>query len=325
MKRAEVLSKRVKLQHLKVVAAVAQCGSMAKAARQLAISQPVVSKVIADIEDLLEVRLFDRTSHGVTPTLYGRSLLKRSVSIFDDIKTCIEEISFLSNPAVGELRVGSTEPLLAGLVTATIERVWDQYPGISLRVTQADSLTLIDRELLDRRIELAVIPFQRPLNRDELEVTVLYQDFWHVVASTKSKWTRRRKITLNELVHEPWCATPLDTAIGSLLIEPFRARGLEAPRLAVASVLSPQLVVRLLETGRLVAVMADSLLNYFFAKQFPIRKLPVDLPTQPFNVAIVTVKNRTISPLAQNFVDCARDVARQLEKSRSSLAGARTQ
>ena len=324
MKHPEVLSKRIKLQHLKVVAAVAQWGSMAKAAKHLAISQPVVSKVIADIEGLLEVRLFDRTPQGVTPTLYGRSLLKRSVSIFDDIKTGIEEIGFLSNPAVGELRVGSTEPLLAGLVTATIERLWEQYPGISLRVTQADSLTLINRELLDRRIELAVIPFQQPLARDELEVTVLYQDFWHVVAGTKSKWTRRRKITLDELVDEPWCATPLDTSIGSLLMEPFRAKGLEVPRLAVASVLSPQLVVRLLESGRLVAVMADSLLNYFFAKQFPIRKLPVDLPSQPFNVAIVTVKNRTMSPLAQNFVDCARDVARQLHTRRSSLAGART-
>ena len=50
----------------------------------------------------------------------------------------------------------------------------------------------------------------------------------------------------------------------------------------------------------------------------------MDLPSRPFNVAIVTVKNRTMSPLAQNFVDCARDVAKELEKRRSSLASART-
>ena len=61
------------------------------------------------------------------------------------------------------------------------------------------------------------------------------------MAGTKSKWTRRRKITLDELVNEPWRATPLDTSIGSLLMEPFRTKGLEVPRLAVASVLSPQL------------------------------------------------------------------------------------
>jgi DNA-binding transcriptional LysR family regulator len=320
MKQTALISDRVKLQHLKVVRAVAQWGSMAKAAKHLAISQPVVSKVVADLEDLLDVRLFDRSPQGVEPTLYGRALLKRSVSIFDDIKTGIDEIRFLSDPTVGELRVGCTEPLLAGLVTATMERLWEQHPNIALRTVQGDSATLINRELLERRIEIAVLPMQQDLLRSDIEVTTLYHDFWHVVVGVKSPWARRRKVTLEELVNEPWCATPLDTAIGSLLIEPFHASGLAAPRLTVASVMSPQLVVRLLESGRLVAVMADSLLNFFFAKQFPIKTLPVELPIKPFAIALATVKNRTISPVAQRFIDCVREIAVKLEAQRPTLA-----
>jgi DNA-binding transcriptional LysR family regulator len=296
---------------------VAQCGSMAKAAKQLAISQPVVSKVIADLEALLEVRLFDRSQKGVEPTFYGTALLKRSVGLFDDLKTSIDEIRFLADPAVGELRVGSTEPLLAGLVTAAIERLWRRHPGIAMRVVQSDSATLINRELPERRIDLAVIPISTPSLRKDLDITVLYTDFWHVVVGMNSRWARRKTITLAELVDEPWCATPLDTSIGSLLVDPFRARGLKMPRLAVASVLSPQLVVRFLEDGRLVGVMADSLLHYFYARRFPIKKLPVELPIEPFSIAIVTVKNRTISPAAQNFIDCARDVAMELAQQRS--------
>ncbi len=198
-------------------------------------------------------------------------------------------------------------------------------------MVQADSATLIYRDLPERRIELAVIPLLAPTLREDLDVTLLYQDFWHVVAGVKSKWSRRRKIDLEELVAEPWCATPLETSIGSLLGEAFAARGLAVPRLAVASVLSPKLVVRLLEDGRLVAVMSDSLLNFFYAKRFPIKKLAVDLPHQQFAVAIVTLNNRTISPVAQLFIDRAREVAGDLAKHRSvekevfarTVAGAR--
>lgn len=99
--QTELVDQRIKLQHLWVVMAVAQWGSMAKAAKRLAISQPVVSKVIADLEDVLGVRLFDRSSQGVEPTPYGRALLKRSTAIFDDLKTGVDEIKFTPTPRPG--------------------------------------------------------------------------------------------------------------------------------------------------------------------------------------------------------------------------------
>jgi DNA-binding transcriptional LysR family regulator len=213
MKRSELISQRLKLQHLNVLMAVAQWASMAKAAKHLGVSQPVVSKVIADLEDLLEVRLFERSPQGVEPTLYGRALIKRSIALFDDLKTSVDEIEFLADPSAGELRIGSTEPLFAGLVTAVIERVWEQHPRIAFRVVQADGATLINRDLPERRIELAVIPLLAPSVREDLDVTVLYRDSLHVVAGLKSPWARRRKITLADLSAEPWCAPPYETPI----------------------------------------------------------------------------------------------------------------
>jgi hypothetical protein len=90
---------------------------------------------------------------------------------------------------------------------------------------------------------------------------VLYRDFWHVVAGPDNPLVRRRKVTLADLAHEPWCATPLDTTIGSLLIEAFCAEGLQPPRLRVSSVMSPMLVMRLLERSCLLAVIADTQLS----------------------------------------------------------------
>ena len=109
MNRTEQISRRLKLRHLNVLLAIVEQGSMVKAAERVAISQPVVSKAIADLECLVGVRLLDRGPQGIEPTLYGRALLKRSVAIFDDLKTSIDELGALADPGAGDLRIGSTE------------------------------------------------------------------------------------------------------------------------------------------------------------------------------------------------------------------------
>src|SRR5436305_4849532 len=80
------IGRRIKFRDLHIALAVAQSGSMLKAAEALAISQPVVSKVIADLELALGVRLFDRSRKGVEPTISGRALLNRGRAAFDELK-----------------------------------------------------------------------------------------------------------------------------------------------------------------------------------------------------------------------------------------------
>src|SRR5437899_11718563 len=101
--RAEQISRRLKLRHLNVLLAVVQSGSMGKAAEHLSITQPVVSKAIADLEKTLGVRLLDRGPQGVEPTLYGRALLKRSAAIFNALRTSVSEIGYLSDATSGQL------------------------------------------------------------------------------------------------------------------------------------------------------------------------------------------------------------------------------
>ena len=317
MMQTELVSHRLKLQHLKVVMAVAEWGSMARAAKHLAITQPVVSKVIADLEDMLGVRLFDRSPQGVEPTPYGRALLRRSIAIFDDLRTSVDEIKFMADPTAGELRIGSTEPLLAGLGAAVMERLWQQYPRIDFRVVQADSAMLLSRDLPERRIELAIVPLVRPSVSEDLEATILVRDHLRLVVGLKSRWAHRRRMTLAELIDEPWCLAP--SSIGTLVSDALRANGLKMPRVAVTTT-TAHLLFRLLESGRFVGHFGDGLLE-FYANRFALKKLPIDLPIEPFAVAIVTLKNRTISPVAQLFIDCARDVARPLANRRTSPAG----
>jgi DNA-binding transcriptional LysR family regulator len=95
---ADRIGRRLKLRDLHVLMTVVQRGSMAKAAAELAVSQPAVSKAIADMEHTLGLRLLDRSRNGIEPTAYGRALVKRGLTIFDELKQGVEELEFLADP-----------------------------------------------------------------------------------------------------------------------------------------------------------------------------------------------------------------------------------
>src|SRR5262244_3236348 len=103
---ADRIGRRIRLRDLHILLAVAEWGSMAKAATRLAISHPVVSKTITDLEHTLGVRLFDRNSQGVELTTYGKALLKCGVIVFDEMRQGLKQLEFLTAPDSGELRIG---------------------------------------------------------------------------------------------------------------------------------------------------------------------------------------------------------------------------
>jgi DNA-binding transcriptional LysR family regulator len=116
------IGKRIKLRDLQILQAAAAAGSMMKAASDLAITQPAVSYAIGEIEHALGVPLLERTSQGVTPTIYGRALLERSAVVFNELRQGINEIKSLADPAVGELRIGTTPPMSA-IASAVFNRL----------------------------------------------------------------------------------------------------------------------------------------------------------------------------------------------------------
>jgi DNA-binding transcriptional LysR family regulator len=106
---ADRIGRRIKLRDLHVLMAVADAGSMAKASARLAVSHPVISKTISDLEQALGVRLLDRSSQGVELTSYGRALLNCGINVFDEMRQGLRQIEFLSDPRSGEVRIGCTE------------------------------------------------------------------------------------------------------------------------------------------------------------------------------------------------------------------------
>jgi DNA-binding transcriptional LysR family regulator len=126
----------------------------------------------------------------------------------------------------------------------------------------------------------------------------------------KSPWARRRRIDLGELINEPWVLAHPESLPGQLYEETFGMSGLLVPRASVVT-LSIHLCSTMVGTGRFIALLPGSLLR-LAAKRLSLKVLPVELPSLPRPVGIVSVKNRTLSPFAERFLECAREVAKAL-------------
>src|SRR5579864_8238269 len=116
MDATERIERRLKLHDLRVLMSVVDRGSMGKAAKRLATSQPAVSRAIADLEYSLGVRLLDRGPHGIVPTPYGRALIRRSVAAFDELRQGVKDIEFLADPTAGEVRIAAPIITAAGFL-----------------------------------------------------------------------------------------------------------------------------------------------------------------------------------------------------------------
>jgi DNA-binding transcriptional LysR family regulator len=308
MQWADRIGRRLKLRDLHILLTVVERGSMAKAAAELAISQPAVSKAITDLEYTFGLRLLDRGRGGIEPTAYGHALVARGRVIFDELKQGIEDVAFLADPSAGELHIGSTESIAAGFLPAVIEDFSQAQPRVHLNVAQAVISKPHYRELRERSIDLMLGRIPTPFKEADLRAEVVYDDQVVVVAGRRSKWARARKLELADLAAERWILPPADTMHGSLTAQLFRASGTDLPRAPVTT-LSMHLCRRLVATAGFVTMLPASIIRYGNHDR-SLKVLPIRLPAQPRPVAIVTLKDRALSPAAKLFIECVRRTAR---------------
>jgi len=314
MLMSDRIGRRLKLQDLNVFIAVVQAGSMRKAAERLNTVQPAISRSIGELERAFGVRLLDRRRQGIEPTEYGRALLACGLAVFDDLRQGVKTIESLVDPTVGEVRVGCNATLAASFVSVVVDRLARRYPRIVFRVVTAYVETLY-RELAERSVDLLIARRSGSIADERLNFEFLFGDSFSFVVGARNPLARRRRIELAELANEPWVLpAPPERVIESAAKEAFRASGLDYPRTTVFTA-SPELRMSLLATGRFVSIVPDCILR-FSARSLELKALHVKQSLSSMPVGIVTLKNRTLSPVAQLFIDSAREVAKPLAKTK---------
>ena len=306
------IGRRMKLQDLHVLMSVIEAGSMGKAALRLNITQPAISRSIAELEHAFGVRLLDRHRQGVEPTEYGRALLDGGVAVFNELRQTVRSIETLADPEVGEVRIGSGYHLAPSFASTVIVQLSGQYPRMAFHLVSPETTVQANRELLGRNVDLLIGRGLGAAADRRLDFEFLFDDPYFVVAGVEHPWARRRRIEPYELVNATWVLPPPTTSPGASAMEAFRASGLEYPRVTVSAVL-PAVRMSLLATGRFLTISSSSALH-FPTRRHEFKVLPVNLPLPSVPVGIVTLKNRTLSPAARLFIEHAREVAKPLAR-----------
>lgn len=253
---AERIGRRLTLWDLSILLTAVEAGSMSKAADQLRVSQPAISKTIALLEREVGAQLVSRSSRGIEPTEHGRALLERGRAALDELKRAVREMEVLSDPQSGELRIAANEVALSGVVGTVINRLYERFPGIVFDIVPAYTHAAQIHELELGNVELVVGQIGQSAVDRHLEVIELFQEQLVVAAGPHSPWIQRSKVELADLLDEPWAFSPLNGISGQSMEQAFRASGLDLPRITVVAS-SMQLMQRLVMENDFLALFPD--------------------------------------------------------------------
>lgn len=304
----ERIGRRLRLKDLHTLMAIAETGSMAKASARLALSQPAISKAVADMERLLGAPLLDRSSRGVELTESGRRLIARSRIIFDELQHGVQEIAQSADPTQGEIRIGTTEPITV-LVSEAIGRLARKNPRISFEVTVGDTTSLV-QALRERSLDVVVTRWDHPSGNEELSVETLFDAPLAVMADTRHPLARQKRLSLADLKDEAWTLSPPDSYLGRIVTKLFQRRRLEVPK-AVVTTISVYVRLNLVATGGFITILPERMSRHR-ANRAWLRCLDVDLPDSTAAIAFVTVAKRQMSGAAKLFRGACREVAKDV-------------
>lgn len=297
------VSRRLSLRDLNIVFGVAEHGSMAKAALRLGVTQSAISQVVASIEGDLGVRLFDRSRRGVEPTIYGTALIERARAAFDELRSGLLEIDDLKNEGTGEIRIGCPETLAASVLPTTIETFASKWPNVRLDVETFYGGATAEK-LRDRSVDVAFVrggPGLEALAASgEFDIIRLFEDQLNVVVGTSSKWAQLSTVDLVDLADAPWIVLPYGWG-EEAIPNAFKQKGLAPPRIAIKT-FSVHLRLHLVAGGTFVTALPTSILR-LYKPHFALKELPIHIPNTPYDVAIVTTKNRTRRRIVDLFIE----------------------
>lgn len=305
--------RRIKLRDLQVFQVAAETGSMAKAAAQMAITQPAVSYSISELERTVGVPLLERSSQGVTPTVYGNALLQRSAIVFNELRQGISEIASLADPEVGELRIGTTPPMSA-IASAVFNSLVPRYPRMRFELSVGPTDVLL-RQLRQRDVEIVISRLASMTGHEDLSVETLFHDELVVICSKRSKWAQRRNVSLTELACEPWVFPPATGFLTGIMRSAFEAEGLEFPRATVTTSCTYSLSV-LVGNGNFLGIHPRTMLTT--PNDHPqLTAVDVRLPTTRGAIGFIALKDRSLSPVAKLFAQSVLPVVRDFQPQRT--------
>jgi len=276
--------------------AVYEHRSFGRAAEELHVTQPALSKSVQLLEEELNVKLFERTVSGVVPTVYGDALSSHARAVEAEMTNAAREIAMLSGAAKGEVKVGVTPSVAADLIPRTFLEMQEERPAIILEVIEG----LMEHHIPAlRQGELdVVIGGWVPGVYPDLETEFILSEEIQVFAGAGHPLSGKGPVPLEKLLEHPWVMPPSTQFWRHSFENTFISRGLQPPAPCAVANSSSFIRAMLLHDRYLSALPARLLI----ADQHSGTILPLETPEVDVRIEITaTYRKRDVHLSAFNI------------------------
>lgn len=316
-----VFRSNLKLRHLQLLVALDEFRHLGRTAEFLASSQPAVSRMLGEVEDMLDMVLFERSSRGTEPTAAGQAMVQFARGVLAQYARTRDEIDAAASGVAGRVRVGAMSVALPVLVELAVERLKARAAQATVLIEEGDLTHLLPKLRLGE-LDVFVGRLEPGYAAPDLITQPLYEEA--MVAIGPPKGMLPRKLDWAQLSTRACVMPPPWASLRIKLEQQFHRRGLMPPAdlIETSSYLATLTFVR--ERGA-VGFVAERAAQRF-ARQGLCRILPLDLALDLPPVGIIRLREARQSAGLTHFLHCLDDAGAELAEQHTAAGvdGGRT-
>lgn len=301
-----VLRSNLKLKHLQLLVALDEFRHLGRVSEFLSLTQPAVSKALAEIETIFGLRLFTRSTRGTEPTEFGIVVVRFARSVLADFDRTRDEITALNSGVLGRTSVGTMVVALPGLLLPAIQALKADSALTTVSIEEGDLTRLLPR-LRTGEIDLFVGRLEPGYSAPDLETEALSNEEMTVVIHPDHPLAHKPSVDWADLSECPWVVPPPWAASRVKLIDIFHRHHLHPPTNVVESA-SFLVIMAFLRQAESVGFVARSVSD-FLEKENVARRLPIRLPMELPAIGMITIRGRQHSPTTLRLMECLRAIA----------------
>jgi DNA-binding transcriptional LysR family regulator len=307
----EGLERRLRLdlkpRHLQLLVALDEYRSLVKVADAIHITQPAVSKSLAEIERMLDVSLFERGPRGLTPTVYGECVVRHARNLLSGFRRARDELLALRTGGSGTVTIAMLPTATTRLVPRAVLRLKERAPGSTV-VLREGAIQDMLAELRGERVDVIVGALPRDIREPGLQSLVLLEEDPIVcVAGRHHPLAAQDSLEWKALAPYPWIVPPETTAVRLPLEDWLEQQGLPLPVDRIESV-SLTANLTLLQESLSIAFLSRNNADHL-AAQGLVAVLPLELRELSGPVGALWLRNKSMTVAMRGLIDALEEVA----------------
>lgn len=303
------LKARLKTRQLLLLIALDDYRNIHRAAEELHMTQPAASKQIKDLEEMLDVRLFERLPRGMEPTIYGETMIRHARMALTSLALAHDDLLSLKAGLSGQVEVGVIMSPAMALLPRAIARIKEQAPLLRIGVHLEPSNVLLDK------LQRGTLDFMigRILEKEDSSGLV-YEELTEepacAVVRPGHALLEAKDLRLEDIAGKPWILPPHGSILRHRFDMMFRRAGLQPPS-NVVDTTALLLITALLQQTDSLHVMPQEVAQYY-ASLNVMRILPIELPCTMDAFGIIRQQDHLLSPGAELLLKQVRLAASEI-------------